>query len=232
VEEKALYELLGTNAFRDLLDTLDKDKPRASKRAATRGRRDTMMEEFQDNTEDLHLYAIDNTEDAGDWPADEASRVTMPSPAVPFDLLLELEQWPGTYAAAASPAVEALHTASARSLALITKRMHALEWQLRQLRRSAAEAHEVGTASYSGRPTGKTPPFVSLLSSELREYPNDSPPLALARHIREETTAQRDVREQRDRAWRQIEHCWTRDNQVCLHIFFLCHAYTYTYTFL
>jgi hypothetical protein len=60
---------------------------------------------------------------------------------------------------------------------------------------------------------GKTPAFLDLLPNSVRNM-HPSKPIALARHLKEEDEDQRKVREQRDAAWKSMEHLWTSENKT------------------
>ena len=84
----------------------------------------------------------------------------------------------------------------------LCKKVHKVECQLKQLRAAVAELYESGGRGKTAR--GKAPAFVSLLSEELQNYDPVTPPLALARHLKEETDKQKAVRLQRDAVWEQV----------------------------
>ena len=203
-ETERLGVLCTQEPWQDVLALMDQDTDRADDRRQNQALLKTLETELQRNHSLTFEFAPNINHDDEDWAGDLASRAPTPTCVINPNTLVSYLRWLPEHHEDAFAAIADLHQKTSRLLPPLCIRLHAVEWQLQQARMAMAELYESRERNRGqGGSTSRTPAFVSLLSQELQNFDPDTPPLALARHMREESDDQRAVREQRDGTWDQ-----------------------------
>ena len=203
-ETERLGVLCTQQPWQDILALMDQDTARADDRRQTKAMLKTVETELERNHSLIFDFAPNINHDDEDWGGDLANRAPTPTCVINPNTLVSYLRWLPEEHKNSIEAIADLHHKTSRLLPPLCIRLHAVEWQLQQARMAMAELYESRERNRGQvGSTGRSPPFVSLLSPELQDYDPETPPLALARHMREESEDQRAVREQRDGIWAQ-----------------------------
>ena len=137
LEEECLDRQLRSYGWLNVMGTLDGDPVRAAERAVQRDKLLSARLEYKCNTLNLNNFAIDQpADDFEGW--DQALRAKCPVPAISFENLVMLDVWTPTEEQHQDPieALKGLHSLITPLFCSLNKKVHQLDWCLKQLGKS------------------------------------------------------------------------------------------------